>query len=395
MISSDQIDNLFSATMPQASNYDNLSSSALGRGIDLYLNSDYDGAVKEFKRSIALSPQSDYAGKAYEYLTQTLLKQNKSDDAVKALKQYIKSDPTNDAPRLSLGNIYFSNGQYSDALDQYSMAVRLEPNSANNRYALGMTYLKTGKYTDALAQFQRLVQLSPADPNAYDALGQALHKLNRNDDAIAQFKKAVGLNKDFADGYQNLGETYADLKQTDNALNQVQILSTLDSDKASELTQYMETTADPKIIAAYGLNGFSVFAGRNTAVATMNSDLTEAGAYVDYTFSFMFSKDMDVQSVQNPLNWKISRATSQTPGGPYNLGLPVTSTEISLPVTPFKATYDASSRSATITFRITQNASGNGTLDPSHVVFQFKGTDADGNPMDTSADEYSGVSKIV
>ena len=46
-------------------------------------------------------------------------------------------------------------------------------------------------------------------------------------------------------------------------------------------------------------------------------------------------------------------------------------------------------------FRINQNSDASATLDPSHIMFQFSGKDASGNSMDHSADQYSGVSKIV
>ncbi|NTU50443.1 MAG: hypothetical protein HGA87_06160, partial [Desulfobulbaceae bacterium] len=48
-----------------------------------------------------------------------------------------------------------------------------------------------------------------------------------------------------------------------------------------------------------------------------------------------------------------------------------------------------------VTFSITQNSTGDGTIDLSHIVFKFKGVDVDGNSMDTYRDEYSGFSKIV
>ncbi len=57
--------------------------------------------------------------------------------------------------------------------------------------------------------------------------------------------------------------------------------------------------------------------------------------------------------------------------------------------------YDPSSLTAKVTFSITQNATGNGTIDLSHLVFTFKGTDEYGNVMDTAADEYNRISKIV
>jgi hypothetical protein len=44
---------------------------------------------------------------------------------------------------------------------------------------------------------------------------------------------------------------------------------------------------------------------------------------------------------------------------------------------------------------INQNASADGTLDLQHIQFSFRGKDAYGNAMDKTADQYSGISKIV
>ena len=57
--------------------------------------------------------------------------------------------------------------------------------------------------------------------------------------------------------------------------------------------------------------------------------------------------------------------------------------------------YDAVNLRATVTFSLSQNADGNGTLDPSHLVFKFSGTDADGKKMDPNADQYDGFAKTA
>ena len=41
--------------------------------------------------------------------------------------------------------------------------------------------------------------------------------------------------------------------------------------------------------------------------------------------------------------------------------------------------------------RSQQNAAGNATIDPSHIVFKFSGIDAAGRQMDTSGDEIDGA----
>jgi hypothetical protein len=62
---------------------------------------------------------------------------------------------------------------------------------------------------------------------------------------------------------------------------------------------------------------------------------------------------------------------------------------------PVSVVYDQNSQTADVKFRVTQNASGDGTLDPSHLVFAFHGLDAYGKAMDAAADQYSGISNIV
>jgi hypothetical protein len=54
--------------------------------------------------------------------------------------------------------------------------------------------------------------------------------------------------------------------------------------------------------------------------------------------------------------------------------------------------YNQQDQAATVLFRIRQNATGNGTLDPSHINFSFNGKDVVGLSMDKSADQYSGFS---
>jgi tetratricopeptide (TPR) repeat protein len=389
------VDGFFSATAPRQSQFDSLSNKALSKGIDLYTNKDYDGAVREFKRAIALSPFGDYSDKAYEYMANAYLNQNKVSDAINTYKQMLRRNPSDDAAHLSLGNIYYKGERYREAEQEYSLAVRINPGSARNHYTLGMTYMTTGQFSEAENQFRKVTQLTPHDPNAYDALGQALRRLERYDDAVVQFKKAITLDKKFSDGYLSLGCTYADMKRMDEAQQQADLLAQIDTQKASNLQEYIVKAADPGFSSVLSINGFPLSAGRGTRVSTLDNALITPNSSKSFTLMFMFSKEMDASSVQNPNNWQISRATGKYLGGAYNLGLPVPSTEVPLPATPMLIKYDEGAHMAEVTFRISQKSFADGTIDPSHIVFRFTGKDAYGNAMDPTADEYSSISKIV
>lgn len=386
---------LFSSTGSSSSQFDYLANRALSNGIDNFTKKDYPGAVREFKRSIALSPGSAYADKAYEYMASAYINQNNTADAIKIYKQMIGRDPSNDSTHLSLGNIYFRAGKYKEAEAEYSMAVRVNPSSASNRYALGQTYNVTERYREAEKQFRLVTQITPADPVAYDALGQALRSQQKYAEAEMQFKKSVALDKKYADGYLGLGYTYADMKLPDKAQAQLDKLLALDKGRAAYLKDYIAKAADPEISMVFSTGGLPLSAGKGTSVSTIDDALLEPDASKTFTVTFMFSKEMDPSSVQNPNNWLISRATGSLPGGRYNMGLPLPSTEVLPPSKPVSVKYNESARMAELSVTLTQNSRANGTIDLSHLVFKFIGKDASGNSMDPSADEYSSVSKIV
>ena len=395
LISSTFIDNLFSTINSQSSQLDNLSNKALERGIDLYMKGNYDEAVKEFKRSVGLSPYSENSLQTFEFIADAYLKQGKTEEAVSAYKQSIKLSPSNDSFHLNLGNLYYRNERYQEALEEYKMAVRINPNSSVNRYALGQAYLTTGHYSEAESQFKRVIQLLPNDPNAYDALGQVYRKLGKYEDAVFQFNKALVLKKDFPDTLLNLGYTYADMGELDKAQQQADTLKGIDAAMAFTLSNYINTVTQPRMLSTYTFGGFTPTSGRKTLVSSMDSSLSNPEASKVFTMRFIFSKEMDALSVQNPYNWQISRASGKDIGGAYNWGLAIPATEVNISPLPTSVTYNKDTHAAEVSFRIVQNSSANGTLDPSHIVFKFYGKDASGNKMDPKADEYSGISKIV
>ncbi len=89
-------------------------------------------------------------------------------------------------------------------------------------------------------------------------------------------------------------------------------------------------------------------------------------------------------------NWSITKAAGGE-GGLYNHGsYRDASRQVGILPTPISVVYDPDQQTATVYFRVRQNAAGDGLIDPSHWVFQFFGTDAAGNPMDRRGDQYNG-----
>jgi hypothetical protein len=95
---------------------------------------------------------------------------------------------------------------------------------------------------------------------------------------------------------------------------------------------------------------------------------------------------MDLASVTNTGNWTIGKAKGGV-AGYYNNMVPTSANDVKIPSTPLSVTYNAYTGQATVSFMLNQNATGDATIDPGHLVFKFTGKDANGRSMDTSADQ--------
>jgi tetratricopeptide (TPR) repeat protein len=389
------IDYLFSSTFNQQSNYDALADSALSRGIDRYSKEDYAGAVMEFRRAIGLSPYSQNTSKSYDLMVQSLLKEDKTDEAISAYKQAIRLEPNNDTYHLNLGNINFSQSRMQEAFEGYKRAVQLNPVSATNLYSLGQSALSVGQYQEAEQAFKKVAGMLPGDADVACALGQTYRQMGNYREAVDQLNLAISRKKNFGDAYLELGLAYAGLEEMDMAEEQVKSLGTIDSTLQAELKELLYPRQQPRILLAYNTEGFLPSYGPGTPVSNLDRSLTTPGASKDFTLHFIFDKEMDAASVANPFNWNINRAPSGNSWGGYNWNLPLPATDAVIPPQPTGVVYHQDLMTADVTFRISQNEAGDATIDPSHVMFRFSGRDAYGNAMDLSADEYSGISMVV
>jgi tetratricopeptide (TPR) repeat protein len=386
---------LFSTIFQSSINVDSVVTAAMSRGIELYQKEDYAGSITEFKRVAALAPNSDNAVKAYNFSGSAYLRLDRTDDAINAYKSAIRLSPYDDTLHVTLGNVYFDQKRYAEAETEYQTSVRLNSQSATNWYSLGQAYLATEKYDDAEQAFTKITQLSPLSHSGHYGLGQVAYKRGDYDQAIKEFRNVLELKRDFTYAHVDLGYAYADKGDFDNAKQQIKILNNSDTSQADLLSEYVYKVSPPELLAAYTTGGFDVSLGPGTAVSELDASLAVAGSSKYFTMNFIFSKDMDTASVRNPYNWQLGRAAYGAPGGAYNWGLATPSTDTPVLLYPASVLYDPDTLTAEVTFRVNQNTSANGTIDPSHIIFKFTGEDVYGNAMNPAADEYGGFSKIV
>ena len=295
---------------------------------------------------------------------------------------------TDDRLFLDMGNLLFAEDRHGEALGAFETAVRLYDDSTN-RFSLGQAYLKLERYNEAAFQFEKIAQMGgDYSRNGYYGLGLTYRAQGKYDEAADYFQRAFDEDNEFYEAYAEIGYTYAEAGDMDKAQAIQAELEYMDEDAADLLDSYINSATEPRIVFAYADSTFQYYRTAKTSVSAMDSYLENAGASKLFTMQFQFNKEMDRESVENILNWSITRSSESGPAMAYNMNMGIPSTEIGLQQYPTSVYYDENTWTATIRFNVTQNEDADGTIDPEHIVFAFSGMDADGNEMDEDFDQY-------
>jgi tetratricopeptide (TPR) repeat protein len=144
--------------------------------------------------------------------------------AVQELQGALALDSTDVDIHYSLGQAYYYNQQYTEALEQYRWVTVRAPDYPAGQLALGNLLYLAGerdprRYPEARTALEKYTQLMPDDPKGWSLLGRTLSALKLKDDALPALMKAQSLGDKSKDMYTALGRLYVDRKEWDKALD--------------------------------------------------------------------------------------------------------------------------------------------------------------------------------
>jgi choline-sulfatase len=160
-------------------------------------------------------------------------------DAIAALDQLVKDDPSNPVFRESLARALRQQGQLEPAIKLYREAVAISPSDAEAWYnlatalqeaghaqegaiairealrrdsrrpeahnTLGIVYTNDGNFGAAEAEFREAIAIDPRNARAFNNLGNTMRATNRFEEARQAYQRAIALSPSYADPLNGLG----------------------------------------------------------------------------------------------------------------------------------------------------------------------------------------------
>src|SRR5215510_14562739 len=151
------------------------------RGLMRYYKGDYDGAIEDTNRAIAINPRS---GEAYN----------------------------------NRGLAHFAKKDYERALSDFGRAIAFNPRDVEALNNRGNTYSETNEFRKAVADFDKAILLDSKNAVIYYNRALARREINEDAGAMSDFEKAVEINPRLAQGYYGRAVVYCDRGKLDRAI---------------------------------------------------------------------------------------------------------------------------------------------------------------------------------
>jgi len=149
----------------------------------------------------------------YMYLGQLYYAQGKYPKAIEQFSKILNLDPANTSALYLLGSVYADTNDHSKAIELFRKAVLIEPENSEALNSLGYTYAEDGVHLDeAIRMVRKAIEIDPSNGAYYDSLGWALYKKGAYTEALLTLQKAESYIKDRT-LFDHMGDVYKVLKE--------------------------------------------------------------------------------------------------------------------------------------------------------------------------------------
>ena len=140
------------------------------------------------------------------------------------LEKLVVAFPDDERAHNLLGNYYFGQQAYADAIAEYNKATAIAPDFSPPYNQLGYAYRSLEDYAASENAFKKYIELIPDDPNPYDSYAELLLKMGRYDESIEQYRNALAHNPNFVASHIGISTDYCLKGEYDRAQREIATL---------------------------------------------------------------------------------------------------------------------------------------------------------------------------
>ncbi len=138
-------------------------------------------------------------------------------EAIELVRAILARDPEIIDGRMLLGNLYFKEQRYAEALETYREVIRRKPDYNFAMLNVVNSLMSLRLYEQAEREIRAFRAVFPRDATFLQLLGQVAAQRQRLDEALDLFRQALALDPKYAEPHVKMGEIYYQRRQMDRA----------------------------------------------------------------------------------------------------------------------------------------------------------------------------------
>ncbi len=195
---------------------------------------DYDAAAKEYEYILKTFSEAEPGNiEIYGYLGQLYYSQKKYKNAIEQFEKILKLEPDNPDVLYLLGSLYLEIDDQRKAIEMLKESIRIKPNHDGSLNTLGYIYAENNQNLEEAESLVLLALKENPNNGAYlDSLGWVYFKRGKYNEALDAFEQANKVMKDPVI-YEHMGDVYYQLNQFEKAIEHWQMSLDLLPDQKS------------------------------------------------------------------------------------------------------------------------------------------------------------------
>jgi tetratricopeptide (TPR) repeat protein len=171
-----------------------------------------------------------------------------NENAYETVLRELQEDPNNTLALYHLGDLYFRDGKYDKAVENFQKVVAADPSRGYVYFQMGTALSRLGRLEEALDAFTHAVTKLKGTTVAvaYNNMGIAYGRLGRYQEEIEAMKKAIQHRPRYASARYNWGVTLIKIGDLEGAREQYEALNKFDLTIAKALLKEIEKAAPAK-----------------------------------------------------------------------------------------------------------------------------------------------------